>query len=572
MKKLLLSVAILTTTVGIAQTTLYTEDFETGPGSFTLNTADVSSTSGTGGTNYWIVNNNYTGGSGSVICLGFPFTYTITNTASQPVGINNGPNSSYLHMISNTANANSIFCSSYQAADGVCTLGETNFSAMSGPINTVGYTNVTMDFWWICGGATGTIYGEVYYSLDAGATWTLLTSPLSQYANQQTWTQTSITDPIFDNQAQLQFGFRFVNSTSGTAAEPGFSIDDIEITGTAASSNTITTNNTISPTGWCVGSSQSLTVDFVSTGTFNAGNVYTAEISDAAGSFAAPSAIGTLASSAAGAQSISATVPGSLTVGTGYRIRVVASDPATTGTDNTTDLQVYDLPTVSLGNFSDMCGNDPAISLLGGTPGGGTYSGPGVTANDFYPAVAGTGTHTITYTYVDGNGCSNDATATLFVDTIPTVTLDPFSAVCVDDASFTLGGGLPAGGVYTIDAAIATSFDPSIQGIGSFTIGYEVLGANGCSNTATEAIAVDECASVEELALNLNLYPNPTNNYFIIEADFNVQGVIIYDLKGSVVRRFENEDQYSIQGLTEGLYKVHVQGSTGETVVNLRVQ
>lgn len=44
---------------------------------------------------------------------------------------------------------------------------------------------------------------------------------------------------------------------------------------------------------------------------------------------------------------------------------------------------------------------------LSGTPSGGVFIGPGVTGNTFSPAVAGEGTHSISYTYLDGNNCVN---------------------------------------------------------------------------------------------------------------------------------------------------------------------
>ncbi len=66
--------------------------------------------------------------------------------------------------------------------------------------------------------------------------------------------------------------------------------------------------------------------------TFNAGNVFTAQLSDAAGSFASPVSIGTLASTAAG--TISATIPAGTALGTGYRIRIVSSNPVATSTVN----------------------------------------------------------------------------------------------------------------------------------------------------------------------------------------------------------------------------------------------
>lgn len=53
--------------------------------------------------------------------------------------------------------------------------------------------------------------------------------------------------------------------------------------------------------------------------------------------------------------------------------------------------------------------NDAPFVLTGGSPTGGNYQGPGVTANTFYPSVAGVGLHAITYTYIDPvTSCSNN--------------------------------------------------------------------------------------------------------------------------------------------------------------------
>lgn len=79
-----------------------------------------------------------------------------------------------------------------------------------------------------------------------------------------------------------------------------------------------------------------VTVNFTSDAVFNAGNVFTAQLSDFTGSFANPVNIGTLNGATIGA--ISATIPGATPGGTNYRIRVVSTDPAITGSDNGTDL------------------------------------------------------------------------------------------------------------------------------------------------------------------------------------------------------------------------------------------
>jgi|GEM_PF-1831870 len=119
------------------------------------------------------------------------------------------------------------------------------------------------------------------------------------------------------------------------------------------------TTSAISGSPFCVGSGSTaaVTVPFTLTGPdFTAGNVFTAQLSDASGSFAAPTNIGTLTGTTAG--SISATIPGTITAGAGYRIRVVGNNPAANGAQNTVNLTVqsFAAPTVP----DPSCGNSDA--------------------------------------------------------------------------------------------------------------------------------------------------------------------------------------------------------------------
>lgn len=84
-------------------------------------------------------------------------------------------------------------------------------------------------------------------------------------------------------------------------------------------------------------------------------------------------------------------------------------------------------PAVTLSSFNTVCVNWPVFPLSGGSPSGGTYGGPGVSAGNFDPSVAGPGTHTITYIYTDGNGCSDTATQTITVDGC--LSLDEMNAI-----------------------------------------------------------------------------------------------------------------------------------------------
>jgi hypothetical protein len=98
---------------------------------------------------------------------------------------------------------------------------------MSTDVNTATYDSVNFTFWWLCDGGNNS-YGEVYYSTDAGITWTII--PPLKYNNQPTWAQQNLSLPVFAHQNTLRFGFRFVNKVALSTSDPGFGIDDIMIT------------------------------------------------------------------------------------------------------------------------------------------------------------------------------------------------------------------------------------------------------------------------------------------------------------------------------------------------------
>jgi len=63
-----------------------------------------------------------------------------------------------------------------------------------------------------------------------------------------------------------------------------------------------------------------------------------------------------------------------------------------------------------------LCVSDGPYTLVQGSPAGGTYSGSGVTGNQFNPATVGISNTTVTYNYTNGNGCSGSAQTTVVVD------------------------------------------------------------------------------------------------------------------------------------------------------------
>src|ERR1022692_2055522 len=94
-------------------------------------------------------------------------------------------------------------------------------------------------------------------------------------------------------------------------------------------SQTITTGTI--PTLLCYLGPINISIPYTITGTFNAGNVFTAEFSDINGNFNSPLNLGSVNSTSSGI------INGTLSIGEfgyGYRIRVVSSSPVIIGSDN----------------------------------------------------------------------------------------------------------------------------------------------------------------------------------------------------------------------------------------------
>ena len=178
---------------------------------------------------------------------------------------------------------------------------------------------------------------------------------------------------------------------------------DVVITEPVFAGTTSITTGTVT-TPFCAGVSFNLS--YSKNGTFNLGNVFTAQLSSSSGSFASPTTIGTKTDTASGI--ILVTIPGGTSAGSGYRIRVVGSSPSTTGSDNGANITIRALPTANIithGNVSCYGGSNGSANG-GGSGGSAPYTffwfpGGATTANI---SSLSNGTYNITVT--DVNGCT----------------------------------------------------------------------------------------------------------------------------------------------------------------------
>ncbi|MFT3794775.1 T9SS type A sorting domain-containing protein [Flavobacterium sp.] len=144
---------------------------------------------------------------------------------------------------------------------------------------------------------------------------------------------------------------------------------------------------------------QTFDVNYTADGYFAAGNVFTAQLSDASGSFTAPVSIGSI--NATGSGTISVTIPLITPAGSGYRIRVVGSNLATTGSDNGSNLAISGINTYYEDADNDGFGN-PNVSVVGCGAGPIGYVLNSNDCNDNEP-LAHTGMAEVLYDGVDNN-------------------------------------------------------------------------------------------------------------------------------------------------------------------------
>ncbi|MEL7533945.1 MAG: PKD domain-containing protein, partial [Bacteroidota bacterium] len=188
--------------------------------------------------------------------------------------------------------------------------------------------------------------------------------------------------------------------------------------------------------------------------------------------------------------------------GVGVDTLVYCVGSNTCRTCDTVLINVQAIPTVNAGNYANVCQLSDSVLLDQGTPVGGVWTGPQVVqvGLDYYFLPLLTGITNLTYTYTDPiTDCSNNASTTIEVDTLPVVMIAGDSTYCLtplDQAlpAVNLGPGQWSGpGLVNTTTGI---FNPTTVGTGSFPFIYEFIDANGCSDRDTAIITVIEPDSV----------------------------------------------------------------------------
>ncbi len=323
----------------------------------------------------------------------------------------------------------------------------------------------------------------------------------------------------------------------------------------AATTNTLTTGGIAS--ALCRGSAVS--VPYTASESFNAGNVFTAQISDANGSFASPVSIGTRTGTTSGI--ISATIPSGTATGVHYRIRVIASDPAITGDDNGSDIAInaplsQPASILTVGGSVKVCPGDlktyyvsrvaDAISYnWSATNPGGTFLNHrnSATADSIDVLYDSTLTFSITMSVTASNSCGTSIARTLVIfkntPATPGLISGPITGLCKDSMGVAYSVVATSGITYTW--AFTTNVDATIHQDGSNNITVDfghnwtsgtlgVLASNGttCGLSLLRTLAIGSVpaqpAGISTLGGAVRVCPGDVKTYYVPK----VSGVTSY--------------------------------------------
>lgn len=327
--------------------------------------------------------------------------------------------------------------------------------------------------------------------------------------------------------------------------------------------NCPTANNTISTMALgsnivCKGSV--VNVSFQVNGSINTNNVYTAQLSDANGSFTNATTIGTLTSNNL-SDIIPSTIPHNISVGSNYRIRVTSSDPQIVGSDNGSNISINNLPSVSAGNDVTICkGFSTVLTATGAI----TYSWDQGAGDTSIVTVMPNETTVYAVTGVDDFGCSNTDTVVVTVISSPTpIVTESQPLYAISD--------IPNGNQWYKDGALLLNENNDTLLARNYGVGIFfsiVTDNNGCvSDTSNKLYMIFEGINSSAYS-TISIYPNPTNGEFTIDKAEVLKGestLKVYSTLGTLVQTIHlnsAENKINVSDIPSGIYYITIENDS----------
>ncbi|TVQ89812.1 MAG: T9SS C-terminal target domain-containing protein [Bacteroidetes bacterium] len=247
---------------------------------------------------------------------------------------------------------------------------------------------------------------------------------------------------------------------------------------------------------------QTFAVPYFYAGNLNSGNIISVELSDQNGDFTEPVLLG--AQNTVNSQGfVSASLPFNLPQGSGYRLRVLASDPEEISPDNGADLTISVPPVPQViveGESTQTCGEPVLLSVeqsgyliqwfLNGQP------LPFGTGSTWLAEVSGSYQVGI---YGASDGCETlSEPVVINISETPEFVLALDDVYCVNHSQVSLENTEPSGGIYSGPGITGNIFDPALAGVGQHLINYIYTDPDTqCQFSTTQIVLVADLPVVE---------------------------------------------------------------------------
>ena len=219
---------------------------------------------------------------------------------------------------------------------------------------------------------------------------------------------------------------------------------------------------------------------------------------------------------------------------------------------------------------------------LEGQPANGQFWGPGVDGNTFSPELAGPGLHLIKYTVWNENGCSSSYQQQVRVvscdsEAIPVSFSGLADTVLLADTLIALSGR-PANGTFSGPGMSGNLFDPSLVGLGEYTIVYTIQSQSGCSYSYSQQVTVVPASptGIQDTFLEqLVIMPNPASTNFIIKLPESSSRAVWLSIFSPDGRRLtqqqlqQQQTEISLRDMPSGLLFIQVRTAKSQKTYRL---
>jgi PKD repeat protein len=218
-----------------------------------------------------------------------------------------------------------------------------------------------------------------------------------------------------------------------------------------------------------------------------------------------------------------------------------------------------------------ICYTTTPITLEGGWPTGGIYSGKGVNGNTFDCSIAGLGNHLITYTYINSAGCQKFLIDTLTIvgfESTPKITQNGNILNCdINTSSYQW---------YQDNQPIAGANNQTYTILNSGNYAVEVIDANACkSKSATYAIIKSSLKSIGGLR-DLRILQIPERSEIVIEGSQLAGATLsILSINGANILETTLSDNakntIKMGELSKGIYLIMVRKGQEQTIKKIQI-